>query len=209
LSYADLWTLAGSVAIESMGGPKINWRPGRVDNPGPNSPVPDGRLPDASKKHDHIRDVFYRMGFNDQEIVALIGAHAVGRAHTDRSGFEGPWTNSPTVFSNDFFVQLLKNKWTERKWAGPKQYEDESKKLMMLPADMAFLEDAEFKKYVEKYAKDEDAFFADFAKAWKKLIELGVSFPDSKDNVVTQHGIVHNDKVDKKAAEAKPWWKFW
>jgi len=34
----------------------------------------------------HLRWVFYRQGFNDQEIVALSGAHTVGRAHADRSG---------------------------------------------------------------------------------------------------------------------------
>ena len=28
ISYADLWTLAASVAIEEMGGPKIDWVPG-------------------------------------------------------------------------------------------------------------------------------------------------------------------------------------
>ena len=50
-----------------------------------------------------IRDIFYRMGFNDQEIVALAGAHALGRCHADRSGFDGPWTRSPTTFSNDYF----------------------------------------------------------------------------------------------------------
>lgn len=31
------------------------------------------RLPDGSRDKKHIRDVFYRMGFNDQEIVALSG----------------------------------------------------------------------------------------------------------------------------------------
>lgn len=36
---------------------------------------PDGRLPDAEKGPQHIRDIFYRMGFNDREIVALLGAH--------------------------------------------------------------------------------------------------------------------------------------
>lgn len=30
---------------------------------------------------------------------------------------------------------------------------------MMLPADMALLWDRKFKKYVDMYAKDEDAFF--------------------------------------------------
>lgn len=28
VSYADLWTLAGVVAIQEMGGPAISWRPG-------------------------------------------------------------------------------------------------------------------------------------------------------------------------------------
>jgi catalase (peroxidase I) len=36
------------------------------------------------------------MGFDDREIVALIGAHSLGRCHRDRSGFEGPWTNGVT-----------------------------------------------------------------------------------------------------------------
>ncbi len=48
----------------------------------------------------HIRDVFYRMGFNDREIVALCGAHALGRCHTDRSGYWGPWTFSGGFFKN-------------------------------------------------------------------------------------------------------------
>jgi len=114
ISYADLWSLAGVVAIESMGGPKIVWRPGRSDKPDSTHCTPDGRLPDASKGASHVREIFSRMGFSDRETVALVGAHAVGRCHTDRSGYSGPWTNSPTVFSNDFFVQLLENKWTKK-----------------------------------------------------------------------------------------------
>jgi len=186
ISYADLWSLAGVVAIESMGGPKIAWRPGRSDKPDSSHCPPDGLLPDATKGPSHVRDIFGRMGFNDREIVALIGAHALGRCHVDRSGFSGPWTHSPTVFSNDFFVQLLNTKWTKKKWAGPEQFEDPSGKLMMLPADLALIQDPEFKKYVEIYANNEEVFFKDFALAFQKLEELGVKFP-----------------------EQKPWWKFW
>ena len=51
------------------------------------------------------------MGFTDQEIVALSGAHSLGRCHPDRSGFKGPWTNSPTTFSNLYFQELLNTKW--------------------------------------------------------------------------------------------------
>ncbi|MCJ1368738.1 L-ascorbate peroxidase 3 [Acarospora aff. strigata] len=102
ISYSDLWTLAGCVAVEELGGPVINWKPGRSDKIDHAACPEDGRLPDAVKGAPHIRDIFYRMGFNDQEIVAL----------SDRSGFENPWTNAPTTFSNLYYQELLeKNKW--------------------------------------------------------------------------------------------------
>ncbi|GES62392.1 heme peroxidase [Aspergillus terreus] len=176
ISYSDLWTLAGACAIQELGGPAIPWRPGRQDKDVA-ACTPDGRLPDASKDQRHIRDVFYRMGFNDQEIVALIGAHALGRAHPDRSGFDGPWDFSPTVFTNEFFRLLVDEKWQNRKWNGPTQFTDKTTKtLMMLPTDIALTKDKEFKKHVDRYAKDNDAFFKDFADVYVKLLELGVPF---------------------------------
>jgi len=120
------------------------------------------------------------MGFNDREIVALIGAHCLGRCHKDRSGYEGPWTFTPTRFGSQFYVQLLKQDWTEKVLDnGLKQFKDEKDKIMMLPADMAFLSDPEFKKIVEEYANDKQVFFDDFAAAFGKLLELGV--PRSSD----------------------------
>ncbi len=47
ISYADLYTLAGAVAIEELGGPEIKWRPGRVDAVNGAACPPDGRLPSA------------------------------------------------------------------------------------------------------------------------------------------------------------------
>ncbi|KAL7269616.1 heme peroxidase [Rhizina undulata] len=177
ISYGDLWTLSAVCAIQEMGGPKIPWRPGRTDAEVEAACTPDGRLPDASKEQKHLRDIFYRMGFNDQEIVALAGAHALGRCHSDRSGFDGPWTFSPTVLTNDFYKLLLEEKWAWKKWSGPKQFEDvATKSLMMLPADMALIKDKEFRKHVERYAKDNDLFFRDFADVFARLLELGVPF---------------------------------
>ena len=91
VSYADLYTYAGVVAVEEAGGPTIPFRAGRVDMESGVTSPPDGRLPDADKGSrvntvQHLRDVFYRMGFSDAEIVALSGAHAMGRCHTDRLG---------------------------------------------------------------------------------------------------------------------------
>lgn len=43
----------------------------------------------------------------------------------------------------------------------------------MLPADMALLDDKNFKKWSSLYADDRSQFNADFAAAFKKLTELG------------------------------------
>ncbi|KAB1223898.1 L-ascorbate peroxidase 2, cytosolic [Morella rubra] len=46
LSYADLYQLAGVVAVEVTGGPEIPFHPGRPDK---TEPPPEGRLPDPTK----------------------------------------------------------------------------------------------------------------------------------------------------------------
>ncbi|KAJ2554695.1 heme peroxidase [Coemansia sp. RSA 1933] len=179
ISYGDLYTLAGVVAVQELGGPTVRWRPGRSDNKTEVHCTPDGRLPDASKGPDHVRNIFYRMGFNDQEITALVGAHALGRCHTTRSGYDGPWNASPTSFTNFFYTELLDNTWIPKQWDGPFQYVDKATgQFMMLPADMVFKLDPQFRKYTDIYAADQDAFFADFTKAFTKLLELGVKFPE-------------------------------
>ena len=112
ITYADLYILAGCVAVEEMGGPKIGFRYGRSDAEKPAAPKedprfsPDGRLPDGDKDAQHIRDIFYRMGFDDKGIVALSGAHAVGRC-TPIQWFLGPWTRAESTFSNEYYRLML------------------------------------------------------------------------------------------------------
>lgn len=199
ISYADFWTLAGVVALEAMGGPKVEWRPGRIDYPDDKNVPPNGRLPDASQAQGHLRQIFYRMGFNDQEIVALSGAHNLGRTHANRSGYDGPWVPNPTRFNNTYFKLLLNQEWFLGKSpAGVLQYYDEDKDLMMLPTDMALVRDKEFRKWVEIYAADKERFFADFAKAFAKLLELGVRRGPDGHAVVNEIG-----KINRPLDEAK------
>ncbi|CAB9525067.1 c peroxidase, mitochondrial [Seminavis robusta] len=181
LSYADLYTLAGVASIKQMGGPAIGWSSGRTDQP-EEFITPDGRLPNADSgppladksDADHLRTIFYRMGFNDQEIVALSGAHALGRCHETASGYVGPWTFTPTTFNNAYFTLLTSLKWIPKDWSGPPQYVDGGTgKLMMLPSDLVLLEDKPFLKWVNVYAKDGAKFDKDFAKVFQKLEELG------------------------------------
>lgn len=61
----------------------------------------------------------------------------------------------------------------------------------MLPADMALMWDKHFLKHVLDFAKDEDAFFKEFATAFQKLEENGVK------------------AFEGTAGSGKPWYQFW
>ena len=49
---------------------------------GAEAPFPDA----APSPGQHLKNVFYRMGLGNMEIVALSGAHTLGRAYAHRSG---------------------------------------------------------------------------------------------------------------------------
>ncbi|KAM7514832.1 hypothetical protein LguiA_004415 [Lonicera macranthoides] len=179
VTYADLFQLASATAVEEAGGPKIPMKYGRVDVSGPDQCPEEGRLPDAGPPSpaSHLRDVFYRMGLNDKEIVALSGAHTLGRSRPERSGWgkpetkytkDGPgapggqsWTAQWLKFDNSYFKDI-------------KERRDED--LLVLPTDAALFEDPSFKVYAEKYAEDQEAFSKDYAEAHAKLSNLGAKF---------------------------------
>ena len=52
----------------------------------------------------------------------------------------------------------------------------EDKDLLWLQTDRALCESPEFKPYYKKYASDQDVFFLDYARAHKKMSELGSKF---------------------------------
>ena len=194
ISQADLWVFAGCVAIEFMGGPMPPFRFGRTDDADGKNCPPNGRLPDASQGADHLREVFNRMGFNDQEIVVLSGGHTVGRCHVVRSGFDGAWTANPLEFDNAYFKNLIDIEWKPKDWDGKFQYTDPTDTYVMLPTDIALIEDPEFRVHVERYAADEELFFKDFSAAYGKLMCLGC--PDVCDIALEPPAAVEGSPVN-------------
>jgi L-ascorbate peroxidase len=204
VSYADIFQMASARGIELAGGPAIDMKYGRVDATSPEQCSPEGNLPDAEpgdkglyggckEMEDktpggHLRKVFYRMGLGDEEIVALSGAHTFGRAYKDRSGLGAektkftdgskqiradgkeakykpggsPWTEQWLVFDNSYFTTV----------PDP----DADPELLKLSTDRVVFEDEGFKPYAEKFRDSKDAFFESYAKAHKKLSELGSKF---------------------------------
>ncbi|KNA18404.1 hypothetical protein SOVF_070820 [Spinacia oleracea] len=160
ITYADLYQLAGIVAVEVTGGPAIDFVPGRAD-----ADVADqDNIPNPRRGADHLRTVFYRMGLNDKDIVVLSGAHALGGAHKDRSGFDGDFTRNPLTFDNSYFVELLRG---------------DTPGLVKFPTDKALLTDPRFRPFVDLYARDQRAFFRDYAESHKKMSLLGLNHPES------------------------------
>eukprot|EP00956_Cyclotella_meneghiniana_P021919 scaffold40636_cov64-Cyclotella_meneghiniana.AAC.4 len=228
ISYSDLWILAAYVGLEHTGGPVLDFQPGRVDyvDEAYWNEMSYGRLPAAEKyccPHlddsnaaasidassgtvkgweglcTHIRnEVFYRMGFGDQEIVALLcGGHVYGRCHPNFSGYAGPWVEYPTKFSNEYATDMIEDEWTlvshgdtwlDAQGAGElrpapgkrqfvnkvpgKLHPDEPNQMMLL-SDMVLAWDPSFRTYLEVYAEDEERLKRDFGAAFKKLTELG------------------------------------
>ncbi len=80
ISMADMWVLAGCLAVEFMGGPVVPFNFGRSDDPDGSGCPENGRLPDATLGAEHLRECFGRMGFDDEGIVALSGKYLLSWA---------------------------------------------------------------------------------------------------------------------------------
>jgi L-ascorbate peroxidase len=198
VSWADLIQLGSATAVSHAGGPTIAMRYGRVDVPTAQQCPPAGRLPDAAPPFgdgapdaaSHLRAVFYRMGFDDAEIVALSGAHTLGRAFKERSGAtaHGYGNAGATAHTRDDAVARADGRrgvgmpggqsWTPRWLRFDNSYfaPADDPALLRLPTDAVLATDAGFRPHFLRFGGSQDAFFKEYAAAHAKLAELGSAF---------------------------------
>lgn len=97
---------------------------------------------------------------------------------TFTSGFEGPWTTTPTTWSNQYFNNLLNFEW--QKHIGPGGHwqwnvsDVGGPDIMMLTSDVSLLTDPEYLALVQRFATDMDYFTDVFSHAWYKLTSRDV-----------------------------------
>jgi cytochrome c peroxidase len=167
----------------------IGFTPGRTDatTGGENCP-PEDRLPVADESPTGIREIFGgRFGLTDREFVAIMGAHSVGRAHPEFSGFPNRhWDTTPQVLDNLYYGLLREPpagvEWQEDFAVNPETGEEmrffRSYSWLMLPVDMLLREDPLFRPIMEEYARFEnlEAWRQDFGAALRKVTELGLEY---------------------------------
>lgn len=195
VSWADAIAIGGAAAVEATGGPFIEVRAGRTDA---QRPGPEGALPDPGFNGPDISAYFRKRGLSDEEAVAMCGAHTLGRwtsfqgvyktclaKDSDQKEFwkctreEGerlPFTTNPGAFNTEYFQALVEYyqrkkldppptvRWKDRKDIGTEP------RLNLLPSDNALIFDDRLRPIVQRFAVDELAFFAAFARAYTKLI---------------------------------------
>ena len=119
-SRADLWALAGSTAAlvtmprATSGNVAMSFRSGRVDNA--NCAATDrGRFPNAEGDLASVVSVFQqRLGLTQREMVALMGAHSLGRAELANTGYNGAWDRSSGVLDGQqYYNDLVTQPWTK------------------------------------------------------------------------------------------------
>ncbi|KAL6651723.1 hypothetical protein ACP70R_010648 [Stipagrostis hirtigluma subsp. patula] len=176
VSCADITALATRDAVVASGGPSYAVHLGHLDSLAPASGEDVGDLPSPTTASVHaLLDAFSSRGLNKTgDLVSLSGAHTVGKARcvsfADRAARGGDTfakklaancsrdhnrlqnldVRTPDAFDNAYFVDLTFNQG-------------------VFTSDMALVKNHSTARFVTKFAKSKDAFFARFAKSMVKL----------------------------------------
>lgn len=209
LTRADFWAFACNEAIlhaASKAGASLNipFRFGRKScAKGTSFESTEHSFPSPDQTCQQAMQTTNVFGLTQEETVALIGgAHALGRASSSFSGWEGQFTSTPTTLSNDIFNRMVSrgHEYFYTKVGSVWQFNNAFDNTMLLQTDMCLYRDTTFgwnrlgsngvisgcqfgncaassfgksstAHIVERYAASQEDFHANFAAAWKKMIE--------------------------------------
>ncbi|WP_061217684.1 peroxidase family protein [Leptospira weilii] len=144
-SLADFLALAGTIAIEKSGGPRIHIKPGRKDEL--ISEVVQ-ILPLGMQTQKDQLPYLQKMKLGIQDLVLISGTRTIGWLGGESL------TANPYNFDNSYFHVLLK-----AGLEGP----------LLISNDRELLKNDESRAYVLDYALDQSKFFEDFTSTYLKL----------------------------------------
>ena len=117
VSWADCYSVAASVLLEAVGGPPLDltrFRWGRRDWL-EGEPDPDADVGRSTPEKNHGFDALYNIfvnhyGFTVAEMVALGGAHTIGKHFSKLANAPGTFDETPHIFDNRYFQRVVNAK---------------------------------------------------------------------------------------------------
>eukprot|EP01062_Namystynia_karyoxenos_P009111 TRINITY_DN13211_c0_g1_i1.p1 TRINITY_DN13211_c0_g1~~TRINITY_DN13211_c0_g1_i1.p1 ORF type:complete len:1620 (+),score=357.44 TRINITY_DN13211_c0_g1_i1:129-4862(+) len=149
LSRSDCWQLAAVVSLEEALPRGVtldfDFQWGRESRDVCQGEI--GRLPSAEGGYEHVLDIFHRrLGLELDEVIAINGAHTLGRAFNSVGGYPGtaqggsPWVTEPAVFDNALYREMRQTQWIPQTSTDGNRnsFRDNRTTRMMLITDLSF-----------------------------------------------------------------------
>jgi len=192
VSCSDIVAQATRDLVKMVGGPFYPVRLGRKDSRVSDGSRTEKALPTTKMTMDDIISKFTVKNFTIKEMVALTGAHTIGFTHCKEFSnrifnYSKTSETDPTLHPKlaKGLRDVCKNYTTDPNMAAFNDvrspgkfdnayYQNVLKGLGLLRTDAMLGSDPRTRPIVELYAKDEQAFFQDFARAMEKVSVLGV-----------------------------------
>ncbi|XP_028762974.1 peroxidase 42 [Neltuma alba] len=186
VSCADILVLSARDGIVALGGPYIPLKTGRRDGRKSRADVVEQYLPDHNESISVVLERFSAMGIDTPGVVALLGAHSVGRTHCVKLVHRlypevAPELNPdhiphmlkkcPDAIPDPKAVQYVRNDRGTPMVLDNNYYRNilDNKGLLIVDHQLAY--DKRTRPFVKKMAKSQDYFFKHFSRAITLLSE--------------------------------------
>ncbi|XP_051125300.1 peroxidase 42 [Andrographis paniculata] len=186
VSCADILVLSARDGIVALGGPHIPLKTGRRDGRKSRADILEQHLPDHNDSMSVVLDRFANIGIDTSGVVALLGAHSVGRTHCVKlvhrlypevdpslnpGHVEHMLRKCPDAIPDPKAVQYVRNDRGTPMKLDNNYYRNilDNKGLMLVDHQLAT--NKRTKPFVKKMAKNQNYFFKEFSRAITILSE--------------------------------------
>ncbi|KAH7542103.1 hypothetical protein FEM48_Zijuj02G0037700 [Ziziphus jujuba var. spinosa] len=192
VSCADILAIVARDSVVFLGGPSWRVKLGRRDSRAASQAAANENLPSPTSNLTELISIFRKFGFTTREMVALSGAHTIGKARC--TNFRGRLYNDLDI--DDVFAKERRSKCPELQGSGDDNlapldiqttiafdnsyYINIFMKMGLLHSDQQLFQlqnngtggGVSTDSMVVEYMKSQSSFFSDFAKAMVKMGDL-------------------------------------